>query len=148
MPQAMSQRLVPLQQLADTREDEAARRLLDAQRQVAEREARLQELCAYRGEYEQRLGGATPQLMLNARQFIARLREAEAFQRYLVEQARQALATERGRWLLRRREAGTLEQLAEVYRGRERQVEARRQQKVLDEYAQRLHAVAAASGAC
>ncbi len=148
MSPSMSHRLVPLQQIADSREDEAARRLIDVQRQVAERETRLQELIDYRSEYEQRRVGSTPQLLMNARQFIARLREAEAFQRQLVEQARQELATERGRWLSRRREVGTLEQLAEIYRERERRMEARRAQNGMDEHASRQHQLRAAGQAC
>jgi len=148
MSPPMSHRLEPLQQLADNREDEASRKLADAQRLVVEREQRLQELIAYRGDYERRVVCGTTQLLLNARQFIARLREAEAFQRQLVIKAQQELAAERARWLLRHQEADTLEMLAEVYRGRERRTEARRIQQQLDEQALRQYQMRAADSAC
>lgn len=139
----MSVRIQPLQTLAEDREDAAARRLADCQRTLSEREARLLELTRYREDYEQRASSCdTPQLLLNRRAFIARLREAEIFQRQLVEQAQQDCANERGRWLLRHRETATLEQLASVYLRREAVVEERRSQARLDEFALHRHIAA------
>ena len=82
-----SQRLRPLQQLADRREDDAARQLLEAQRLHAERQSRYVELCRYREEYERQNSAASPQLLRNRQAFVERLREAERFQQQLVEQA-------------------------------------------------------------
>ncbi|MEQ1439327.1 flagellar export protein FliJ [Fontimonas sp. SYSU GA230001] len=143
-----SQRLQPLQQLAQTREEEAARRLLEQQRQLSERELRLHELTRYLAEYEAMNSAGSARMLINQRAFIERLREAVAMQRRLVEQARAGCDAERGRWLLERREVSTLDQLAECYRRRERQIEERRDQKRLDEFALRsfVAAQAAASG--
>jgi signal transduction histidine kinase len=79
MAQSMSQRIEPLQQLAKTREDQAACRLSQAQRRLDEREARLRELSEFCRDYEPRATATSTQLLLNARLFVTRLREAEAF---------------------------------------------------------------------
>lgn len=139
MPLAMSRRIEPLQQLAKNREDQAAGRLADAQRKLTEREARLNELSAYCREYALPERVTSTQLLLNARMFVSRLHEAAAFQTQLTRQAQQELDAERGRWLQRHREVSTLDQLADVYRGRESLVENRRGQRALDEHALRQH---------
>ncbi|MDP9140052.1 MAG: flagellar export protein FliJ [Pseudomonadota bacterium] len=139
MAQSMSQRIEPLQQLAKTREDQAACRLSEAQRRLEEREARLRELSGFCLEYEPRATVTSTQLLLNARLFVTRLREAEAFQSQLTQQARVELEAERKRWLQRHRETSTLDQLADVYRDREGQIERRRGQRVLDDHALRQH---------
>ncbi|HEY1078431.1 MAG TPA: flagellar export protein FliJ [Fontimonas sp.] len=142
MPLAMSRRIEPLQQLAKSREDQAAGRLADAQRKLAEREARLRELTVYCSEYALPERVTSTQLLLNARMFASRLHEAAAFQAQLTQQAQRELEAERGRWLQRHREVGTLEQLADVYREREAQIDNRRGQRALDEHALRQHRAA------
>ncbi len=140
MTPPMSRRIQPLQALAEEREDAAARRLAGSQRRLAERQTRLAELRRYREDYQQRGSEIdTPQLLLNRRAFIARLREAELFQQQLVEQAQRDCDNERARWLLSHRETATLEQLAEVYRQREAAVEEQREQRRMDEFALHRH---------
>ncbi|MFA5940099.1 MAG: flagellar export protein FliJ [Sinimarinibacterium sp.] len=135
--QLASERLQPLQQRAETREEEATRRLLDQQRQLSERELRLHELTRYLAEYEGMGSAGSARMLMNQRAFIERLREAVAMQTRLVEQARAGCDAERGRWLLEHREVSTLDQLADCYRRRERLVEERRDQKQMDEFAVR-----------
>lgn len=135
--QLASERLQPLQQRAESREEEAARRLLDQQRQLSERELRLHELTRYLAEYEGMSSAGSARMLMNQRAFVERLREAVAMQKRLVEQARASCDLERGRWLLERREVSTLDQLADCYRRRERVVEERREQKQMDEFALR-----------
>ncbi|WP_051277911.1 flagellar export protein FliJ [Solimonas flava] len=134
-----SARLQPLQQLADTRESEAARRLLDAQRLKAEREQRLAELARYREEYERQPAAATPQLLRNRQAFLERLREAERFQRQLVEQAQRGVDQGRAQWLLQQRETRTVAELTACYVAREQREEARREQRHHDELATQNH---------
>lgn len=141
-----SQRLEPLQQLAENREDEAGKRMLEAQRRLAEREARLAELARYRADYENGPREGSPRLLLNHRLFLDRLREAERFQRQLVEQSQMEIANERAGWLARHRETRTLDQLAERYRHRERAQDERVAQRQLDEFALRAN-LATANGA-
>lgn len=132
-----SERIQPLQQMAGTREEQAARRLLDQQRQLKEREQRLAELTEYLGEYERQEHLSSARMLMNRQAFVQRLREAIGVQLRLVEQARANCDVERGRWLLERREVSTLDQLSECYRRRERLVDERREQRQLDEFAVR-----------
>jgi flagellar FliJ protein len=128
----------PIQHVADMRETEAMRSLALCQQQAAEQEARLQEMQNYIHEYANAVPQtATPALLGNRHAFLARLREAEAFQLRALEQARARCEVERARWLLKRRDTGTLEQLAASYRAQERVHAERRSQKDLDEIAMR-----------
>ena len=136
MPQTRSARLQPLQQIADQVEDEARRQMAECQRQVAEHETRLAELQRYLADYlaaDSR--DSTPALVVNRHAFIARLREAERFQRTLLEQAQERRDAERTRWLLKRRDVGVLEQLAASYRMQEQRHVERQVQKDSDERA-------------
>lgn len=136
-PAMSSARMQPLQQLAEVREDEAAKRLLDQQRVLGEREQRLQELSRYLAEYEGLATAHNPRLLMNRQAFVERLREAVDMQARLVEQARSHCDVQRAEWLLQHREVSTLDQLADCYRRRERRVEEQRSQKQLDELALR-----------
>lgn len=132
-----SRRLSPLQTVAETREDEAARRLRDCQRQLAEHEVRLDEIRRYAREYADTSPQASAGLLVNRQAFIARLQEAERFQHKAVEDARLAVEAERLKWILKRRDVSVLDQLAACYRGRERRCEERRDQRGADELALR-----------
>jgi flagellar protein FliJ len=138
MSRAMSsERMQPLQKIAEAREDEAARQLLDRQRVLGEREQRLHELTRYLGEYEGLGQAHNPRLLMNRQAFVERLREAVSMQARLVEQARSNCDVQRGEWLLQHREVSTLDQLADCYRRRERRIEDQRSQRHLDEFALR-----------
>jgi flagellar FliJ protein len=133
-----SKRMQPLQQIADIREDDAARLLVEAQRLQAEREARLVELSRYREDYERGANGgsaAAPQLLRNRQAFLDRLREAERFQQQLVEQAVRGVDECRAHWLLQQRGSRTVAQLTACYLAREQRDDARREQNRLDEFA-------------
>ncbi len=136
-PAMSSARMQPLQQLAEVREDEAARRLIDQQRVLGEREQRLQELTRYLAEYDGLASAHNPRLLMNRQAFVERLREAVSMQTRLVEQARSHCEVQRAEWLLQHREVSTLDQLAECYRRRERRSEEQRGQRQLDEFALR-----------
>lgn len=149
MPAPRSARLEPLQLVADKREDEAMRAMAECQRVVAEHETRLVELQRYLQDYlNSSVVASTPALISNRHAFIARLREAENFQRNLLEQARERCDAERTRWLLKRRDVGVLEQLAASYRTQERQQVERASQKDADERASQgyFRALAANAG--
>jgi len=136
-----SQRIEPLQQLAESREEEASKRLLERQRALSERERRLRELQNYVAEYDRPQSAPANVLLLNRHQFVGRLREAVAVQQTLVEQAQRECDAERARWLLTRRDVSTLDQLADCYRRRERLVEERLENKRMDEFALRQFCV-------
>ena len=135
-------RLAPLQTVAESREDEAVRRLLECQRELAERRSRLEELRRYAQDYAAQPGGSTPLLMANRHAFMNRLAEAERVQQQLVDEAQLAVDAERARWLLSRRDVSVLDQLAACYRAREQQQVERREQRSSDELALRRFAAA------
>lgn len=140
-----SQRLQPLQQVAEQREDEALRQLAECQRNERDHEQRLSDLRRYMAEYSQQDAAVcTPALLNNRLGFLARLREAEKMQLQLLEQAREQTQTERARWMLKRRDTGVLEQLAAAYRVQERRQSERHEQKNLDELASQMKLRAAA----
>lgn len=142
-----SRRLVPLQTVAETREDEAARRLAEVQKRHADQETRLADLRRYAEEYATAPAGPTPALMLNRQAFLTRLREAERFQVQAVEDARLAVEAERAAWLLKRRDVSVLDQLAACYRGREQRQQERYEQRGADELALRRFVAASKEGA-
>lgn len=136
MAASRSARLEPLQLVADQREDEAMRAMAECQRIVVEHETRLVELQRYLQDYVNNgVTASTPALISNRHAFIAKLREAENFQKTLLQQAKERCEAERTRWLLKRRDVGVLEQLAASYRTQERQQVERTAQKDADERA-------------
>ena len=136
MPASRSARLEPLQLVADQREDEAMRMMAECQRVVADHEARLAELQRYLQDYvNSSVTASTPALINNRHAFMAKLREAENYQKNVLVQARERCEAERARWLLKRRDVGVLEQLAASYRVQERQQVERQIQKDSDERA-------------
>jgi len=132
-----SRRLVPIQNVAETREEEAARRLLECQQRLAEHETRLDDIRRYARDYSVAPGGATAALLVNRQAFIARLQEAERFQLKAVDDARLAVEAERVKWMLKRRDVSVLDQLAACYRASERRKEERHDQRGADELALR-----------
>lgn len=134
--------------VADQREDEAMRAMAECQRLVTEHEARLTELQRYMQDYANTVVEAsTPALISNRHAFLAKLREAEGFQKTLLQQAKDRCDAERTRWLLKRRDVGVLEQLAASYRTQERQQTERLEQKNSDERASQGHLRALAMNA-
>lgn len=125
------------------------RAMAECQRIVAEHETRLGELQRYLQDYlDNGVAASTPALISNRHAFIAKLREAENFQKNLLEQAKERCEAERTRWLLKRRDVGVLEQLAASYRTQERQQAERTVQKDADERASQgyFRAIAANAG--
>ena len=107
-----AERLQPLQHIADNRTQQAAARLAESQRRVAQAEAKLMELRGYLRDYQMLAPASCPPMLLeNRRAFAARLREAETYQAGALERARIACAEERERWLHRRREQQVLDKL-------------------------------------
>lgn len=130
------ERLLPLQQLAHSREQESARVLAQAQATLAEREARLAQLVDYR---EPELGQtlAAPALLLNREAFRQRLAEAIRQQQRIVDDGRTRVEEMRQRWLDTRRELLTIDQMLQRCHERERQESERLAQRQLDELAMR-----------
>jgi flagellar FliJ protein len=135
-----SQRLVPIRQLTQNREDEAARSLAESQNALARQEAQLQEMERYLNDYGAGKPGAAlaPALLANRAAFLRQLAEALRWQAGAVNEARGRLELARAQWLGRHRDSGVVERLVERSQNSERQQQERRAQRELDEFALRL----------
>jgi flagellar FliJ protein len=134
------QRLKPIRQLAQEREDEQARQFAEQQRALEAQEQRLAELRRYAGEYATPPVGecTSAALLINRRAFSAKLDDAVAQQSRHVEKARGSCEIERARLLIASREVGALDRLAASYDAQERKLDERKSQRELDDHAQRV----------
>lgn len=137
--------LQPLLELMQTRSDEATRRL--GQLIAAENDARsrLEMLEQYRGEYAGRLQqaittGLTPSVLRNYQDFLARIDEAIEQQRATVQQSVSNTAAGKQHWQEQNKRLKAIDTLSIRHDTRERLVEGRREQKVLDEFTTRRFA--------
>jgi flagellar FliJ protein len=135
-------RLEPVHDLAVEAERGAARRLADAEREVAESQERLAQLEHYEREYraslQQRVvDGIGAGGLRDYQAFLARLGEAVAQQRSVLARAVDGRDAAREQWLAsstRRRAVGkVIEQAAAA----DRRASERREQRDLDEHALR-----------
>lgn len=131
----------PVVQVAASREQEAAKLLGEAQREVALREARLNELLAYQTEYAARFetsggGGLDMARLQDYRIFLVRLNEAIALQRRLVDAARMECEARRAMWLGTRQQAQAIDKAVDRFRRDEAHAQGRREQAEADERAQ------------
>lgn len=142
-----SQRLDPLLQVMQRRQDEVARDVADQQRALLEQEARLDALRKYADEYALVPAEASiaPALLANRLAFRERLDAAVAQQTSVVDHGRQRSEVERARLKLASRETKVLQQLADSYRAQETRVAEQRVQREHDDLAGR-RARAASSG--
>ncbi len=138
-----AQRLKPVTRIAENREQEAALVMARAQQMLDERELRLEELVAYRAEYQMRYKAASSAGMEAAqiqdyRHFIAKLDLAISGQIALVETARNVLEETRRQWFATRSKSLALDKVVTRYRHEEVRNVERREQGEADERSQRL----------
>jgi flagellar FliJ protein len=127
-------RLEPIHDLAEKREDDAARELGEARKQLALRESQLHELETYR---EPPAKAASVEMLRNREAFRLRLAEAITQQRRAVELARRNVETARQRWLGSHRQTELYDKLIERARCHEQAQQDRREQRDQDELALR-----------
>src|SRR5262245_44858258 len=132
-----------LAELAQERRDAAGRRLGQSLSLLKDSESRLTLLERYRAEYQQRYAragssGVGANELRNFRGFLERLDQAVAQQRAEVEALSRGAHESRGRWLKERTRGKSLDVLTERAENAERAAEARRLQKLLDEFPRRL----------
>lgn len=131
-----SERLDPLLNLMQQRQDAAAREVAERDRQLAEQEQRLDALRRYAEEYAVApASDATiaPALLANRIAFRAKLETAVDQQSRIVDSSRQNRDVERARLMLASRDAKVLNQLADSYRAQESRVAEQRVQRELDD---------------
>lgn len=134
------ERLKPLQDLAESREQDAAERFARHKQALEAQEQRLSDLQNYQADYRNQMSGAmSPSLLRNRQDFMSRLNDAVRQQGEQVARARQAYELERQRWVDARGETQVLDKLEQNYQAQAAQRGLRREQFELDELAARLH---------
>lgn len=134
--------LQPLLDLAQTRTDEAARKLGELIASERSVEQKLKLLEDYRQEYNERFmqavrEGIGPDAWRNYTAFLGRLDDAVAVQRKAVEQSRQQTAQGQQHWLAQRNRLKAFDTLSQRHQAGVARSEAKREQKLTDEHAAR-----------
>ncbi len=135
-----SKRMQPVAQVAESRQQDAARILADRQRALEEQQRRLDQLNEYRGDYASRFEDGQEWIGLNVREyrlFLSRLNEAIEEQAARVERARAELEKSRGHWTQCRVHQDAVGKAMDRFRDEERREEERRDQAESDELGQR-----------
>ena len=137
-----SDRLRPIQHVAEVRERDAARSFGESQRRLEEEQQRLSQLEVYRDEYLQRFRrlqqeGLTVAQLLEYQAFLAKLDAAVRHQAEIVQLRRSDAEGRLAAWTDRRTRSRAMERAVENLADRELQDGERREQKALDDRNQR-----------
>jgi flagellar FliJ protein len=140
---AKTSALDTLIELATTQTDEAAKRLGVAVRNCQDTEQKLGLLMQYRDDYEARLrtgmaNGMTAMGYRNFQLFLEKLDTAIAGQQQIVDTAKRRIVEERSAWQSSERKRMSYGTLAARKEAVELRKENKRDQKLMDEYANRL----------
>jgi len=143
VPASRAARLTPVIEMAERAEREAARLLAQGQMQLAQAEAKLGELEQYFTDYQQQWlqqgsQGVSGQWLMNYQRFLSQLESAIGQQQRSVNWHRDNLLKLREQWRQRHARLGGLSKLVEGYLREARIAADKREQKLLDEFAQRL----------
>jgi flagellar FliJ protein len=136
-----SRRLKPVQQLSESREQDAARALGSSNQAVQEQERRLAELEQYRDEYykyvqEKGAAGVMASKLLELQRFLNNLNQAIEQQRQMVELARQEREQKKHSWQQAHGKSQAMNKVVDRYRQEEQFTRNKREQKEIDEHAQ------------
>lgn len=137
--------LQPLLDLANTRMDEAARRLGELIASERDGQQKLEMLQSYRDEYHTRFvdavrNGIGPDAWRNFSAFIGKLDDAIASQRRMVEQSRDRTAQGQEVWLAQRNRVKAFDTLSQRHQANAARQDAKREQKLSDEHTSRRYA--------
>lgn len=134
--------LQPLLDLAQTRTDEAARKLGELVAAERDLEKKLHMLEAYREEYNARFveaarAGLSPDAWRNYSAFISKLDDAIGMQRKFVEQSHAKTAEGQQAWIAQHSKLKAFDTLSQRHQQALNRREARQEQKLSDEHAAR-----------
>lgn len=143
MPPSRAARLAPVVAMAERAEREAAVQLGHSQGLLKQAEVKLGDLERYRADYQQQWisegqRGVSGQWLMNYQRFLSQLEVAIAQQRQSVTWHRNNLDKVRESWQQRYARLEGLRKLVQRYLDEARQIEDKREQKLLDELAQLL----------
>lgn len=146
-----SQRMAPVRRIAGERADKAARQYAAERERLDHERERLAQLRGFRREYEQKFSvaggsGIGGYRLRDYNAFLARIDSAIAEQQRRLEGIEAEADSRRDTWLKEWGNAQALERLVARYRAQERQVAEQREQRQLDEQAQRCVARAHGNG--
>lgn len=137
-----SKRLMPIANISQTKESDAAKALAGLRKTMEERRAKLAELQQYLCEYQNRFtqtgqSSAAAAILKDFLRFIAKLNNAISQQQKLVKAAERDFETSKRKWEALHAKTMALDKAIERYHGQEVATESAREQKELDERSQR-----------
>ncbi|MCY1400476.1 flagellar biosynthesis chaperone [compost metagenome] len=143
MAQSRAARLTPVVAMAEDAERKAAQRLGHFQGQVNLAETKLAELDRFRADYQQQWitqgsKGVCGMWLMNYQRFLNQLETAVAQQKQSLAWHQNNLKNARGTWQQAYARVEGLRKLVQRYLDEARQLEDKREQKLLDELSQRL----------
>ncbi|KJH80992.1 flagellar export protein FliJ [Stutzerimonas stutzeri] len=143
MSASRAARLAPVIDMAERAERDAARLFGQGQAQLSQAEAKLGELRQYFGDYQQQWlsqgsQGVSGQWLMNYQRFLSQLESAIGQQQRSVDWHRNNLDKLREQWQQRSARLDGLRKLVERYLQEARTAADKREQKLLDEFSQRL----------
>ena len=136
-----STRMLPVARHADQKQQEAVQVYAQAQRALEDAQLQLQQLVAYREEYARKMScqrGLPMEQLRNFQAFVQQLGRAIKQAELDIESHKQACEHRKQQWLKTRARSQALHRVVEKYQIEERVAEDRREQKEMDEHAQRL----------
>lgn len=141
--------LVTLQELASKAVDKAAEELGASNQLLTNEKNTLAMLEKYRNEYLDKFSGKLEsgmdiQMHQNFQRFLHMLDDAIKGQQQVVDNAHVKVASDQQRWQENNKKKFSYEVLGDRYQKREEQLEGRREQKLMDEFAMRCNRVSAA----
>lgn len=136
--------LQPLLEIMQNRADEATRHLGKLIAAEQDARARLQMLEQYRAEYAERMReaaaqGLTPTALRNYQDFLARIDQAITQQAAVVKHSEVQTAHGQQHWQAQNKQLKAIDTLAVRHETRERQLEGKKEQKLLDEFTTRKY---------
>jgi flagellar FliJ protein len=143
VPPSRASRLAPVIDMAERAEREAARNLGRCQQLLTQAEVKQGELERYRGDYQQQWltqgqQGVSGQWLMGYQRFLSQLETAIEQQRQAVAWHLNSVNKSREVWQQRYARLEALRKLVLRYQQEARLAEDKREQKMLDELAQRL----------
>ncbi|MBA1277361.1 MULTISPECIES: flagellar export protein FliJ [Pseudomonadaceae] len=143
MATSRAARLAPVIDMAERAERDAAGQFGQGQTQLSQAETKLGELRQYFSDYQQQWmsqgsQGVSGQWLVNYQRFLSQLESAIAQQQRSVDWHRNNLDKLREQWQQRRARLDGLRKLVDRYIQEARTAADKREQKLLDEFSQRL----------
>jgi flagellar FliJ protein len=137
-----SKRFEPIREIASNSADDLSRAMAEAARKVADIERQIQQLQSYRDDYLRKSGQGTAAVdavkLQNYRSFLDRLGDALRQQMKSLELARVEYEKRRSAWSAKRIEAESLGRAVDRFRKEEQHAADRREQREVDDSAQRI----------